>query len=178
MIEIERRFLVAADRGLLLDADDCRCLRQGYIGIEDDRQIRIRTMAFPDGSVTEAWLTMKSRGPGIVRSEIETPIDAGAAEEFLTRIKGRLIVKDRYEVLDHGLVWEIDVYRGDLAGLVVAEVELTRADQKVDIPAWAPVEITGIGGFGNLELAFADPEKARARARELLAMQGAVPLQP
>ena len=47
---------------------------------------------------------------------------------------GNRIEKTRYR-LDHaGLTWEIDEYRGSLAGLCVAEVELQSESQSFEIP--------------------------------------------
>jgi len=46
--------------------------------------------------------------------------------------------------VDHeGLTWEVDVYAGALAGLVIAEVELEHLDQEVPLPAWIGREVTG-----------------------------------
>jgi len=40
-------------------------------------------------------------------------------------------------------VWQVDVYDGILNGIVLAEVELQHADQKLDLPSWIGEEVTG-----------------------------------
>lgn len=39
---------------------------------------------------------------------------------------------ERYKIPVGGLMWEIDEFLGDNAGLIVAEVELTSEDQAFD----------------------------------------------
>jgi CYTH domain-containing protein len=41
-----------------------------------------------------------------------------------------------------GAVWHVDVYEGILNGVVLAEVELQHADQKLDLPGWIGKEVT------------------------------------
>ena len=38
--------------------------------------------------------------------------------------------------------WEIDVFEGDNAGLVIAEIELEAEDQAVALPDWVGEEVT------------------------------------
>jgi adenylate cyclase len=40
-------------------------------------------------------------------------------------------------------VWHVDVCEGILDGVVIAEVELQHADQKLDLPGWIGKEVTG-----------------------------------
>ena len=63
-----------------------------------------------------------------------------------------LIEKTRYRIAHGGLTWEVDVFEGENAGLVVAEVELPAADTPVDIPAWAGDEVTGDRRYYNANL--------------------------
>ncbi len=56
---------------------------------------------------------------------------------------GDLIEKTRYEVPHAGLTWEVDVYGGSLAGIVLAEVELDHDDQPFEAPDWTGREVTG-----------------------------------
>lgn len=54
---------------------------------------------------------------------------------------------------EDGLLWEVDEFEGGLAGLVIAEVELESEDQKVIIPEWCGMELTGLRGWSNASLA-------------------------
>ena len=42
-----------------------------------------------------------------------------------------------------GATWEVDVYAGDNAGLVIAEIELESEAAKVELPPWLGREVTG-----------------------------------
>ena len=72
----------------------------------------------------QAYLTVKA-GAGRVRVEEEIEIEGDRFERLWPLTEGRRIEKTRY-VIDAGdgdLVIELDVYTGDLDGLVTAEVE-------------------------------------------------------
>ena len=70
-----------------------------------------------------------------------------------------------------GLVWEIDVFKGELAGLVIAEVELTNEENEVEIPSWALGELTGLTDWSNAALAhssWAEVSQCLMDARQVL----------
>lgn len=46
----------------------------------------------------------------------------------------------------------MDVFEGENAGLVVAEVELTSPDEAFERPAWLGAEVTGVPRYYNSEL--------------------------
>ena len=52
-----------------------------------------------------------------------------------------------------GLTWEIDVFEGENAGLVIAEVELEHEDQSFARPPWVGREITRDEQYSNTRLA-------------------------
>jgi CYTH domain-containing protein len=147
-IEIERRYLVQGD-AWRTGVAATRRLRQGYLAREDGVSVRVRL-----GGAT-AKLTIK--GPaGLVRPEFEYAIPLADAEAMLAALcAGRSLVKTRHEVPLDGLVWEVDVFEGPLAGLVIAEVELPSPDHPVRLPAWLGREITGDPRYANAALASA-----------------------
>jgi adenylate cyclase len=63
--------------------------------------------------------------------------------------------KLRYEIPWKDLLIEIDIYRGKLSGLVVAEVEFpNRATRrKFKPPSWFGREVTGEKRYSNVRLA-------------------------
>ena len=63
-----------------------------------------------------------------------------------------LIEKTRFEVTHVGVVWEVDEFQGDNAGLIVAEVELDHPDQAFSRPPWLGEEVTGDPRFRNSNL--------------------------
>ena len=143
--EIERKFLVAGDdwRGRAKGI----AIRQGYLCSELTRSVRVR-IADDRGT-----LTIKGIAVGAARAEYEYEIPVGEAEELLDRLcEQPLIEKTRYVVVDAGNAWDIDVFAGDNAGLIVAEVELEDEGQHVDLPAWIGEEITGDPRYLNANL--------------------------
>ena len=64
-----------------------------------------------------------------------------------------LIEKTRFVVEHDGRVWEIDVFEGDNAGLVVAEIELeSEDDDEFSLPAWAGEDVSGDVRYYNQRL--------------------------
>ena len=67
-------------------------------------------------------LTYKSKGL-MVREEHNLPLTKESYEHLRTKIDGRLITKKRY-CIPYGIYTiELDIFEGDLAPLVLAEVE-------------------------------------------------------
>jgi adenylate cyclase len=65
---------------------------------------------------------------------------------------GDLIEKSRYLILQGGLQWELDVFSGSNAGLVMAEVELDSEDRAIELPDWAGEEVSGDVRYYNSNL--------------------------
>ncbi|WP_313170633.1 CYTH domain-containing protein [Stenotrophomonas sp.] len=152
-IEIERKFLVTGD-GWRAAAHAVVPMAQGYINdiaaMDSGAQkasVRVRIQG------EAAYLNIKSRELGHTRQEFEYPVPVNEARELLALCVGGLIDKRRHLVQHGGLLWEVDEFLGDNAGLVVAEVELASADQVFDMPDWAGAEVTDELRYYNLALA-------------------------
>jgi adenylate cyclase len=63
-----------------------------------------------------------------------------------------LIEEIRYEVEYHGKRWEVDEFRGENEGLVLAELELTSEDEPVDLPPWIGQEVSHDARYFNANL--------------------------
>jgi adenylate cyclase len=98
----------------------------------------------------EAWLNIKSGGLVASRLEYEYAIPVGEAHELLGLCTGPLIEKTRHYVPNGDREWEIDEFRGDNRGLVVAELELDREDEQFDRPRWLGVEVTHLRRYYNV----------------------------
>jgi adenylate cyclase len=142
MLEIERQFLVKV--ALLPDLQNPREILQVYLSLEPEVRVRII-----DGS---AFLTVKSGGD-LAREEYEYAIPIEEARSLMRLSPYSAIEKQRFRLELDGLVWEIDGYAGDNAGLWSAEVELSKANQEIDLPAWLGDEITYDSRFKNKNLA-------------------------
>ena len=149
-MEIERKFLLSAPPDDL-DRHPSTEIEQGYIAIHPDgTEVRIRRRG------GQATLTVKSGG-GKVRAEEELDLGDDDFERLWPLTEGRRIEKVRH-VIPAGsddLEIELDVYSGDLAGLVVAEIEFP-GEAEADAfaaPEWLGREVTGDGRFKNQRLA-------------------------
>ena len=152
-VEIERKFLVDEPPGDLGQYPADR-VEQGYLAVADDGvEVRLRRRG------DRTLLTVKS-GPGQVRVEEEMPIEARRFETLWPLTEGRRVVKTRYLVpIEPGLTAELDVYTGDLDGLLTAEVEFPSERASADFvpPAWLGREITGDERYANQSLAVRGP---------------------
>lgn len=143
--EIERKFLVRGDAWKTLGKG--MRMRQGYLSTDPERVVRVRI----EGDA--ATLTIKGRSIGATRGEWEYPIPLTDAEEMLTQLCLRpLIEKIRYRIEQDAMLWEVDEFLGDNAGLVVAEIELTSEDQAFVKPQWVGDEVTDDARYYNANL--------------------------
>lgn len=144
-IEIERKFLVVSNEWKRLA--EPVFMRQGYICSLPGRVVRVRIEA------DSAMLTMKGKSSGISRGEWEYAIPLMDAEELLRDLcEQPLIEKKRYRIAINGLVWEVDEFLGDNAGLIVAEVELLSEEQSVILPNWVGEEVSHDHRYANANL--------------------------
>jgi len=143
--EIERKFLV---RGTPWESSKGITVRQGHLSMDEERVVRVRTAG------EKGFLTIKGRAQGLIRPEYEYEIPLQDAVEMLNNLcMGHLIEKIRYRLEHRGMIWEIDLFKGDNQGLVVAEVELESEDQEVQLPEWVGKEVSGDHRYLNVNLA-------------------------
>ncbi|WP_309380471.1 CYTH domain-containing protein [Cerasicoccus frondis] len=144
-IEIERKFIAREDE--LPPPTLSTRLEQGYID-RDRATVRVRV----SGDV--CYLTIKGAVSGKSRLEYEYPIPLDEGRELLELLCRRPVIEKTRHLIDHaGHQWEVDVFDGDNAGLVVAEVELDDEDEVVELPAWVGREVTSDGKYANAALA-------------------------
>jgi adenylate cyclase len=146
-IEIERKFLVRGGAWRSLASSEAR-IRQAYLASGERSTTRVRIKDDAD-----AALTIKSKRAELRRLEIEYPISVLDAEALLSLRHSGLIEKTRFIVPWREHRWEVDVFGGDNAGLVIAEIELRHEDERFERPPWLGVEITGQAQYYNGSLA-------------------------
>ncbi|WP_305044258.1 CYTH domain-containing protein [Geoalkalibacter sp.] len=145
-VEIERKFLLRNHDWQNAVIGKTR-LRQGFLSTDPERTLRVR---LADGQGT---LTIKGLTRGARRVEFEYPIPAEDAARLLDELCLKpLIEKIRHAVPYAGMLWEIDVFSGDNAGLVVAEIELGDEGQVFELPPWVGEEVTGDPRYYNANL--------------------------
>lgn len=144
--EVERKFLLDSERWRDEVRDSVR-LVQGYLSRGDRSAVRVRIKG------DRAELNIKHALDGINRLEYEYDIPLEDAREILDRVALRpLIDKTRHHVVHGNHLWEIDEFYGDNAGLVVAEIELTHADEPFDRPNWLGKEVSEDKRYYNSSL--------------------------
>lgn len=145
-VEIERKFLVKNDqwRGLAQG----HLYRQGYIPTQDYTTVRVRIIG------DQSYVTIKGKNTGMSRLEFEYEIPLADADQMLTNLcSPPLIEKYRYCIEFAGKIWEVDEFLGENQGLTLAEIELSREDESVELPDWVGEEVTGDRRYYNVNLA-------------------------
>lgn len=143
--EIERKFLVTSDSWRSAAAGET--IRQGYVWASSTSSLRVRLAG------DRAFLTLKGAQSGRTRSEYEYQIPRADASEMLESMcQGRLIEKTRYTLEVDGREWVVDVFAGENAGLLVAEVELEHEDEEIELPPWVGREVTADPRYLNVNL--------------------------
>jgi adenylate cyclase len=146
--EIERKFLV---KRLPKNLQRWRhySVAQGYLAIESPgRHVRLRKQG------KSALLTFKL-GRGGMREEREVSLSPKQFAALWPATAGRRLRKVRYEIPWQNRIIELDVYRGKLSGLIVAEVEFPDrlTCRRFAPPPWFGREVTGEKRYSNVRLA-------------------------
>jgi CYTH domain-containing protein len=145
--EIERKFLVV-DSSWRKHVEASIAIRQFYLAVGPGRTVRIRIC-----DEVDAALTLKFSGTGRGRDEYTLPVPLAEAEEMQAFALGRVIEKTRHHVRHKGYLYEVDVFGGDLAGLVIAELETPDLVPDGDLPAWLGRDVTRDARYYNAQLA-------------------------
>ncbi len=146
-VEIERKFLVKND-SWRLRADAGERYRQGYLSHDPQRCVRVRIVG------DQADLNIKCAISPIRRLEYEYPIPLNDAQEMLdTLCPDDCVDKTRYHVKHGDHVWEVDVFEGPNAGLVIAEIELDDEKESFEKPDWLGEEVSDDPRYYNMNLA-------------------------
>ncbi len=135
-LEIERKYLLASD-AWRREVSRSKTMSQGYlVGQGGKASIRVRVAG------DEARLNIKAAVVGASRAEYDYGIPLDEGQTLLATLTVGTVEKTRHFVERDGLLWEIDEFHGDSAGLVVAEVELASEDQHIPKPDWLGAEVT------------------------------------
>ena len=146
-MEIERKFLVRSD-------DYKRCahksyrIKQGYISSGNGRTVRVRIRD------NQGFLTIKgaSLDDGLSHYEFEHEISLEEAQQLFRLCEPGIIDKTRYLVASGKHTFEVDEFYGDNDGLVIAEVELSSADEPYEKPDFVGEEVTYDRRYRNAQL--------------------------
>lgn len=145
-LEIERKFLLKSDAWRVQVSRSLE-MRQGYLTGEGRASVRVRLQG------DEARLNIKAAVVGAARAEFDYPIALDECRQILDTLCVGGLSKTRHFIERDGLLWEIDEFWADNAGLIVAEVELDHVDQAIVLPEWIGAEVTDDQRYYNQYLA-------------------------
>jgi adenylate cyclase len=145
-MEVERKFRLQQPPDLSSSESDP--IEQGYLAVGADGEVRLRRKG-------EKTLLTAKRGAGLSRGEAEVEVSAEQFEALWPLTEGRRLRKRRHVLPHDGLEIEVDVYEGELEGLIVAEIEFDSEEQArgFEPPDWLGDEVTGDERFLNENLA-------------------------
>ena len=148
-VEVERKWLVLEVPAEARSAPS-EPIEQGYLTIgPNGAETRVRRRG------ERCYLTTKS-GSGLVRGEHEIELSEAQFDTLWPATDGARLLKRRHILrADDGHTIELDVYTGDLTGLMVAEVEFDDpwGATSFAAPYWFDREITDDPAYKNQRLA-------------------------
>lgn len=142
--EIERKFLIDV-KDWNFEGTPVK-MKQAYLAVDHGKVIRVRMAG------NRAMLTIKGNLHGISRDEFEYEIPFDDAVQLIELREGAVIEKTRYLLDLNGKTWEIDVFEGENAGLVVAEIELESEMEAFEKPEWIGDEVSTDVRYYNFSL--------------------------
>jgi CYTH domain-containing protein len=141
-IEYERRFLVSPQA-------DWRSLVESYSKTFEDKyllntRLRLRVLTDSDTGRRLLKLNRKSESPSPYFRTVSRILLSPGEHELFDSLAGYRLRKVRYYHHDRGRVFSIDVFEGELEGLVLCEAEAEGLDELMAIepPAYAQREMT------------------------------------
>ena len=145
-LEIERKFLVNKKLWNEMKKPKGEVIKQGYLLKSLEKTIRVRTKN------TKGFITIKGATTGITRKEFEYEIPKEEADELLNEFCNRYIQKTRYSIEYSGKIWEVDEFESPNKGLILAEIELTSADEHFEKPTWIAKEVSDDPKYFNANM--------------------------
>lgn len=150
--EIERKFVIdTLPAGLNLDAYPRKKIDQGYLSNTNEAAIRIRRKG------DKFFWTFKSApsGHATERVELECEITPQQFDTMWPGTAGKRLEKTRYEIPHGSHTIELDIFEGDNAGHMLAEVEFgsTSDADMFTPPEWFGADVTADKRFGNATIA-------------------------
>ncbi|MDD3101718.1 MAG: class IV adenylate cyclase [Patescibacteria group bacterium] len=146
--EIERKFFISSLPENLEDFPHEEVM-QGYIALaEDGTEIRLRKRG-------DKYFQTVKNGAGKIRTELEIEITEEQFNALWITTEGKRLEKIRYKIPYEAGVIELDVYQGNLKGLVTAEMEFKseKDSDKFIPPQWFGEEATNNEKYKNQYLA-------------------------
>ena len=147
-MEIERKYLVTNPPEAYTDYP-FRQIEQGYLCTDPVVRIRRDNDSY--------YLTYKSKGL-LSRQEYNLPLTIESYGHLLKKADGIVLTKRRYLIPYGSYTIELDIFEGDLAPLVLAEIEFPdEAFAKAyQAPSWLKEDVTYSSEYHNSTLSKKD----------------------
>ncbi|MBP9997462.1 MAG: CYTH domain-containing protein [Lachnospiraceae bacterium] len=144
-MEIERKFTIKELPNL--GQYSYHKIEQAYINTEPVMRIRKQD--------DEYYFTYKNKGL-MAREEYNLPIDKKSFEHLLKKADGRIISKTRYLIPYDNHTVELDIFEGELAPLIIAEVEFDTIEEAAafNMPEWFDKDVTEDPRYHNSNMIF------------------------
>ena len=144
-LEIERRFLVKNDNWKKFVTKKI-FIEQGYLSQSlNDWIVRIRF----DGK--DFKITLKKHIKSFTNFEFEYSIPPSDGEKIMSNLTNK-IKKERFFLEVEKKFWTIDCFKDNNYPLEIAEIELLKEDEDLNIPSFISKEITGLRHYSNFSL--------------------------
>lgn len=166
ILEIEKKFLVKLPQSwsnlaeIFDDLIDVKRISQTYLKPEDNEpsaRIRKTIEGFSDKLKTVYHYNQKHPVETAVHEEKEHEISKAQYEKYLKQAHPDKIEveKTRFVFKYNDQVFELDVFKGPLKGLVILEIELKNKNEAVELPPFLQIkkEVTSDKRFSNFHLA-------------------------
>ena len=144
-LEIERRFLIKNDQWK--DFITYKTfIEQGYLSHDlEDWIVRIRFNG------KNFKIALKKHIKSFTNYEYEYSIPHNEGEKIMSTLKNT-IKKERFFLKIDRKDWIVDCFKDKNFPLEIAEIELTKEEEKVILPSFIAKEITGLKIYTNLNL--------------------------
>ncbi len=101
----------------------------------------------------ECYFTYKGKGL-LAREEYNLPLNEESYKNLLPKAEGKIITKKRYLIPFEEYIIELDIFEGELAPLIIAEVEFTSVEEAESFipPDWFAEDVTQNPKYHNSNL--------------------------
>ena len=145
-LEIERLFLIKNDNWKKFITKKIY-IEQGYLSKNlDDWIIRIRS------SRNDYKIALKKHIESFSNFEFEYSIPNQDGETIMANLSN-IIKKERFFLEIEKKSWIIDCFKENNYPLEIAEIELSKEEEKLSLPSFISKEITGLTHYSNFSLA-------------------------
>jgi CYTH domain-containing protein len=142
-LEIERKFLVDKEKWSFTAKPDGVSYIQGYLSIDEDKLVRVRVAG------NQGYLTIKGKSATLSHPEFEYSIPVDEAKELIVQFTSTRVEKVRTRIQNGTHLWEVDEFKAENEGLLMAEIELGSPEEAFEMPDWLGEEVTGDDRYYN-----------------------------